>query len=317
VKENRRKANILNSMRQYSTIGATLRRLSSTFFLALLAAVPSACSRADSTPAVATVGFATSRPRVAVGSPVDLTYRFDVAPNAQIAGDYRVFVHVLNPDGEILWSDDHDPEPHTSQWKGGQHVQYNRTIFVPATPFTGDVNVEIGLYKDNDRLALQGPDAADRESPNRSYRVGTFQLAPPSENIFIIYKSGWHPSEFAPEDPKKEWQWTQKSAVLTLRNPRKDVTVYLQYDARPDLFPGSPQNVTVLAGDQPVETFVADSPVPSLRKIAISAAQLGTAEMAEIRLDLDRTFVPAQLPAGGRDTRELGIRVYKAFVEPR
>ena len=39
--------------------------------------------------------------------------------------------------------------------------------------------------------------------------------------------------------------------------------------------------------------------------------------MAEIRLDLDKTFVPAQLPAGGKDTRELGFRLYKAFVEPR
>ena len=62
---------------------------------------------------------------------------------------------------------------------------------------------------------------------------------------------------------------------------------------------------------------MADSAVPALKKLAISAAQLGNAEMAEIRLDLDRVFVPAQLPAGGRDTRELGIRVYKAFVEPR
>ena len=39
--------------------------------------------------------------------------------------------------------------------------------------------------------------------------------------------------------------------------------------------------------------------------------------MAELRIELDKTFVPAKLPAGGRDARELGIRVYHAFVEAR
>ncbi len=138
-----------------------------------------------------------------------------------------------------------------------------------------------------------------------------------TENLFVIYKSGWHPAEFAPEDPKKEWQWTQKSAVLTIRNPRRDVTFYVQYDARPDLFPGGIQQVSVFAGTTLIQTFAADSPTPALRKVAIPAAALGTAEMAELRIEVDKTFVPAQLPAGGRDLRELGIRIYHAFVEPR
>ena len=39
--------------------------------------------------------------------------------------------------------------------------------------------------------------------------------------------------------------------------------------------------------------------------------------MTDIHIDLDKTFVPAKLPAGGRDIRELGIRVYHVFVEER
>ena len=34
--------------------------------------------------------------------------------------------------------------------------------------------------------------------------------------------------------------------------------------------------------------------------------------MAELVIDVDRTFTP-----GGGDTRELGIRVFHAFVEPK
>ena len=44
----------------------------------------------------------------------------------------------------------------------------------------------------------------------------------------------------------------------------------------------------------------------------ITAAQFGTGDMAELMLDVDRTFAP-----GAGDTRELGIRVFHAFVEPK
>jgi hypothetical protein len=175
----------------------------------------------------------------------------------------------------------------------------------------------IGLYKDNERLPLQGADPQDRKSTSREYKVGTLTLLPNSDNVFTFFKSGWHPEESAPEDSSTAWKWTQKSAVLSVRNPKSDVTLDLEYDARADLFPGAPQKVTVYVGDQPVKTFTADATVPTLLRIPITAAQLGPSDMTDIRIDVDKTFVLAKLPAGGRDTRELGIRVYHAFVEPK
>jgi hypothetical protein len=44
----------------------------------------------------------------------------------------------------------------------------------------------------------------------------------------------------------------------------------------------------------------------------ISAAQFGPDEMAQIAVEADRTFKP-----GGGDTRELGIRVFHTFVDPK
>jgi hypothetical protein len=36
-----------------------------------------------------------------------------------------------------------------------------------------------------------------------------------------------------------------------------------------------------------------------------------------MRLVVDRTFVPAAIPAmNSRDPRELGVRVFRAYVEP-
>jgi hypothetical protein len=58
------------------------------------------------------------------------------------------------------------------------------------------------------------------------------------------------------------------------------------------------------------------TPTQALRQIPITAAQLGTGDTAEIRFEVDRTFVPANLGQGETDRRELGIRVYHVFVKP-
>jgi hypothetical protein len=94
------------------------------------------------------------------------------------------------------------------------------------------------------------------------------------------------------------------------------VTLYLEYDARPDAFGDTPQTVTIRAGGETVETFPATEVTPRLRRVAIPATALGPEEMAEITISVDRTFQPAAA-GGGVDSRELGIRVYHVFVEPR
>lgn len=286
---------------------------------ATLAASLGACSKGDSAQPVATVSFSASKARVPLGAPIDLTYKFAVAPGATIPAGYRVFVHVLDDNGNPLaWNDDHDPKPPTAEWKPGQTVEYTRTVFVPVFPYVGKATVQIGLYKGDDRLPLLGPDPSDRKGGSRTYKVGTLDLLAPSENILVIKKSGWNANEFGADNPGLDWQWTQKTAILTFRNPHKDVTLYLQYDARPDVFSDHPQQVTVYSASQAVDTFAADSGTPVLRRIQVSADQLGTGEMAELRLDVDRTFVPSKLTTnGGKDVRELGIRVYHAFVEAR
>jgi hypothetical protein len=288
--------------------------------LASLAGSLAACGRGESAPPVATVAFTASPVRPPLGSPVLFTYRFEVAPGAAIAEDYRVFAHVKTPDGQILWNDDHDPPVPTSLWIPGQTIHYTRLRFVPVDPpYLGDARVAMGLYRPgaDARLVLAGAEPADRDAASRAYLVGTLHLLPPSENIYVSYKTGWHPMEFAPEDASRSWQWTERSAVLAFQNPRADVLLYLQYAARADLFPGAPQQLTIVSQGQPVAALTADSSLPTLRRIPIAAAQLGANEWAELRLDVDRTFVPAQLAAGGRDDRELGLQVYQAFVERR
>ena len=249
-----------------------------------------------------------SKDRAAIGSPLQISYKFTVAPNAKIDGNYSVFLHVIEPDGERLWQDDHEPPVPTSQWQPGQTIEYTRTVFVANYPYIGDANVRVGLYDPSSqrRLPLAGEDVGRRE-----YLAGKLNILPQSENIFLIYKEGWHPLEVDSNNPAIEWQWTRQAATISFRNPKKDATLYLQSDARTDLFT-PPQQVTITVGGQTIGTFAADSKDRVLRTFPITAAQFGSGDMAEIRIQVDKTFTP-----GSGDVRELGIRVFQAFVEPK
>jgi hypothetical protein len=278
-----------------------------SFALALLVAPALGCSREETTgPPVATPSLTLGRDRVAIGSPVKFTYKFQVAPDAKIPGDYIVFVHVLDPEGEKLWDDDHLPPTPTSRWKPGETIEYSRTVFVPNYPYIGEANVRLGLYQKETRLPLSGTEVSRRE-----YVVAKFQLLPQSENVFLIYKQGWHPAEVAADNPASEWQWTQERATISFRNPKKDATFYLEHDARIDLF-SPPQQVTVLVGGQPIGAFSADTKDKKLVTFPVEAAQFGSGEMSEVALEIDKTFQP-----GGADTRKLGIRVFHTFIEPK
>jgi hypothetical protein len=271
------------------------------------------CARREAEePPVATPSFSTNRPRATLGSPIEATYKFVVEPNARIGGNYMVFVHFLNADDELMWTDDHEPPRPTSTWKPGETIQYTRTLFVPIYPYIGKAAVRMGLYEASSgkRLPLKNPDG-----PQRAYAVSTLELLPQTENIFLIFKDGWHPTEVAPDNAAVEWQWSKRTGTLAFRNPKRDVWFYLHLDGRPD-FLGQPQTVTVRIGDQVLDQFTISRPEAIIRKVPISAAQLGTADTVEVTLDAGLSFIPAQTPAAkSNDPRELGVRVFHAFVD--
>ncbi|HWP99225.1 MAG TPA: hypothetical protein VNK92_02020 [Vicinamibacterales bacterium] len=292
----------------------SLRTLSVAVLVCVLAA---GCGRrAPEEPPVATPGFSISRQRVPLGSPVEVTYRFEVAPTAKFDGDYRVFVHFLDSEDELMWTDDHDPAPPTRQWKPGQRIEYTHTMFTPVYPYLGETRVRMGLYsaQTGRRLRLSGKEVGDRE-----YEVGTFTLAPASENIFLVYRDGWHPPETPAGSPGREWQWTKKTATVSFRNPKRELVLYLEADGRPDVF-DPPQQVSIRVGDRVIYTFPMTDDRPTVRKIPIPAAALGEGDTVDLRIEVDRTFTPSAIPPGrpghGKDVRELGIRVFRLFVGP-
>src|SRR5215471_10567668 len=277
--------------------------------LLLAASALAGChGKQENEPAVATPSLTFSKDHAPIGSAVTLTYKFVVAPDAKFDKDYYVFVHVLDPEGEQMWTDDHMPPTPTSKWKPGETIEYKRTIFVQNYPYIGEANVRLGLYDltTGKRLVLNAPEVSRRE-----YLVAKFQVLASSENIYLVYKDGWHPAEVDQKNPQNEWQWTKKTATVSFKNPKKDSTLYLEYDARVDLFT-PPQQVTLKIGDQAVGQFAADSKARTLLTFPLTAAQLGTGDLVDLVIDVDKTFKP-----GGTDPRELGIRIFHLYVEPK
>jgi hypothetical protein len=291
--------------------------VSFTLVIVALAATLSGCAReeADAGPPVASPSITASHERAPLGSPVDITYRFVVSAEApRLDQNYRVLVHFLDADEEMMWTDDHDPPVPTTQWKAGDTIEYTRTTFIPIYPYIGEATVQVGLYspRDQTRVPLIGAD-----SGQRAYTVGKVQLLPQSENIFLIYKDGWHRAEVAHENATVEWQWTKKAATLSFRNPKRDALFYLQLDGRREVF-ADPQRVAVKMGSETLDSFEVSTGEPLIRKIPLTASQLGSGDMVDLLIEVDKTFVPASIPsAKTTDDRELGVRVFHAFVQPR
>jgi len=264
-------------------------------------------------PTVGTVTLGVDRVIAPLGAPLEFNIRFDLAPDLPpLAEDYRVLLHILGSDEELLWAEDHDPPVPTTEWQPNQTVEYKHRIQIPMYPYVGEALIAVGLYsyRTGERLPLAGEDLGQM-----AYQVGTISLAPQPESSFLVYEDGWHSAEFA-TDGRNDWRWTSGRAVLSVRNPMADAVFSFELDARPDMFE-QPQNLTLLVGNETVYEQVLDSNDRVYITEEISREALGTEEMSELVLTVDQTFSPASRGGSPEDTRQLGVRVFYTYFEAR
>jgi len=253
-----------------------------------------------------------SRNRAPLGSAIEVTYTWTVEPTAKKIGqDYRAFVHFLDSHEVILFTDDHLPTPPPSSWEPGKTYAYTRTVFVPIVAYVGQVEVRMGLQPvtaRGERMALKGDDAGLRE-----YRVAKMESLPQTENIFLVFKEGWHNPESAPHNPSAEQTWTKKTALVSFKNPKKDVVVYLQADTNYLAF-AQPPVLTVSVGSKVGVVVPIENSEIFLKKVRVKAADLGSEEWVDLRLSMNQSFVPKQKGVNATDERELGLMVYHLYL---
>jgi hypothetical protein len=147
----------------------------------------------------------------------------------------------------------------------------------------------------------------------RAYKVARMEFLPQTENIFPVYKEGWHNPEAHPDNPSVERTWTKKEALVSFKNPKKDVIVYLEADTNPKFFPAPPV-LTVAVGKAGLVVPI-ENPEVFLKRIRVKAADLGDDEWVDLRLAMNQSFVPKLLsPPLNTDDRELGLLVYHLHV---
>ena len=290
------------------------RRWFSWLLLIVVGVGLAGCGSGVSDDPVAAVTVQLDRSVVPLGGPVTVALQFVVPSDLEpLNEDLRVMVHFLDSNGDMMWAEDHEPSVPTSQWQPGQTISYTRRARVPMYPYVGEAVVAVGLYSPatGERWALTGDPLGQR-----AYRAASVFLEPQSESSLVYYQDGWHSDETDPES-NLLWRWTTDHGSLSFRNPGSDAILYLELAGRPDLFETG-QRVEVRVGDDAVYEIQLDSEEHQFHEIPLDVAQLGEAEAVTLDLYVDQTFVPASVPGGSSaDLRNLGVRVFYAFLEPQ
>jgi hypothetical protein len=266
---------------------------------------------------VASVTTSLGRLMAEAGHPIEVTYRFTVAPDATpFDDDYNVFVHAVDESGENVWGDDHPPSIPTRLWKPGDRVEYTRTMFVSRRAYPGPFSLEIGLYspRTGRRLPLDATPVG-----LAAYRAATFEVTPPGPVPVALFVKGWHGAEGGMETgrPGVEWRWSTGEALVWCANPGQDATFFLHLD-QPIVADTIVRTVTVRIGGTTLDSFPVEPGAMKVRRMAVPRSLLGSDEIVPITLAVQPTSIPAEVSGSGNpDGRELGVRVFDAVLEAR
>ncbi|MCI0470211.1 MAG: hypothetical protein L0Y73_00970 [Candidatus Aminicenantes bacterium] len=243
---------------------------------------------------------------------VKMNYEFTLTNDFQgFDKENMVFVHFWRKKHEeMLMGDDHLPEQKLTGWKKGDTIKYSRIIFIPKfldeyeIDFEGDEEIELtaGVYV---------PEIARSKKVlfKKVLKIQAASLNAPE----VVYDEGWWQVETdlkikMPEE--RTWRWTTKKAVCVIANPKKESLLILT--GRVDKTQLKDQKVIFKLNEQLLEEFIPEEDGFEKRYV-ITPGMMGNAEEFTLAIETDKAFIPAAVIPGSKDTRELGIRIYKLY----
>ena len=278
--------------------------------LVFAASLSGACGSPDDGSPFAVPVVSVDRSNVPLGGRLEMAYQFTVLPQIEgLTERPRVRVHFLDPEGEILFTDDHDPPPPTTAWRPGGTITYQRRVYIPLRPYVGPTSVTLGLYSaaTGERLPLAG-----EQIGASGYLAAIIDLVPPHRSSSPTFQSGWHQREHA---SGRGWRWSTGEGVRAFLNPRRGSMLYVEVVGRPHLFE-SPQRLDFVIGGRTVDSLLLETADPTFHTVMLKVGDLGDADTTELTLRVDQTFVPAEVPGtDSTDERRLGVLVSYAYLE--
>ena len=212
---------------------------------------PPAVRKKAAAPPMATPSVTLSRDKVPLGGPVDITYKFVVAADAKFTQNYRVMVHVVDPNEELMWTDDHDPPIADERVEAGAdrrvHADGLRARFIRTSA----------------RPRSRSGCTRSRTSPASRWRRGCGAAGLPSRRACSWRRRARPCSRSSrtagtrrsrPSTTRRSsGTGRRRSATLAVRNPKKDSVLYLELDNPGGIF-DEPQQVTVSIGAERCST---------------------------------------------------------------
>ena len=247
---------------------------------------------------------------VPAGSPFDIGYTWTPGAGFEApADDFRIFVHLVDPDGNIIGQDDHFPPLPTSQWREGQPVEYRRDWFYFNAALRPDyVDVYIGMYDDEGQVAI----THDGRFQNRPL-VHSVMVRTDDQAGIPVYVEGFSDREMSDVDGK-EWRWMGRRGVVAFGNPRGASTLHLRVLSPVNFLEDGTQTVTIKIGERAITQFEATDSAPHMMQFEVPGEGLGDGDWVDFTIEVDKLFIPAQVQEGSDDIRELGLQVYWMYL---
>jgi len=125
------------------------------------------------------------------------------------------------------------PTPPTSTWSRASPTATPRRSS-SHLPVRGESEVRMGLYRDRERSPSR-----PKSGHARNTRSGRSSCCPRPENIFLVYKEGWHnPESRTTTRPRGDLD--QEGCPRLVQEPKKDVIIYLEADTNSKAFDAPP-----------------------------------------------------------------------------
>ncbi len=248
------------------------------------------------------------------GSPLDIGYTWTPAADFDPpADDFRIFVHLVDPDGRIVVQDDHFPPVPTSQWRAGEPVSYRHWVYPDQELEVAYLDFYVGLYDETTRE--QVATLADGGLENRPL-VHSVIIRTEDRGGVPVFMGGFEDPEtsLTIEDPaSRTWRWIGKQATAAFGHPRGPSTLHLRALSPIDYLDGS-QTVIIRAGEREIVRFEVTETGPYVKRIEIPGDAFDEGDWVELTFEVDKTFVPAQIEPGSDDIRELGMQVFWMYL---
>lgn len=289
-------------------------RLATSALAVLVALSAAGCGGEDVSRAVAASVTLDIPDSIPLGAPFDIGYTWTPRDDFQAPGDdYKIFVHFVDPDGNIVAQDDHYPPLPTTQWTVGQPVSYRHWVYPDPDLRPDYFDVYVGMYDDEGQVA--------------TVHEGRFQNRPLVSSVIVraddqggvpVYLEGFEEREtsLTTDDVfHRQWQWMRRTGTVAFGNPHGPATLHLRALSPVDYLEGGAQQVTIRAGEQVIATFEATDSSPYLMRFDVPGNGLGDGEWVDFTIEVDKIFVPAQVEEGSDDIRELGLQVFWLYLQ--